>query len=392
MNILENLTDKSNLQKLWSIFPSARLVGGAVRDLLIKRPVSDIDMATPEAPDLILDKLKKAEIKAIPTGIAHGTITAIVNHCSYEITTLRKDIKTDGRHAQVAWTDNWQEDAARRDFTINALYCDQTGKIWDFYQGQEDLVQGRVRFIGEAEARINEDFLRILRFFRFYARYGQGKPNKDAIKAIQKYAMDLRLLSAERIWSELQKIITGPKANEIISMMDDYKVLPVVMPFDYSLHNFDQLIRIGVPSEVIVRLAGLVKVEAYQVSRQLKLSRQQTKFLQALQKPLPLSVYDTDKQLIQFRADYDLDVLLGKSWLEQIKTDSSEHILWTQWRERVALIPQPVFPLSGKDLLALGIEKGPVMGKTLYQIRKWWLDGGCIATIKECIEWFKNHT
>ncbi|MCT6895828.1 MAG: CCA tRNA nucleotidyltransferase, partial [Commensalibacter sp.] len=181
MNILDKLPDQSkkDLKKLWDIFPDARLVGGVVRDLLVQKPISDIDIATMDLPDRIIEKLSRAGIKGIPTGIEHGTVTAIINHHSYEITTLRKDIKTDGRHAKVVWTQDWREDAARRDFTINALYCDKNGKLWDYFHGQEDLSLGHVRFVGTAHERIAEDFLRILRYFRFYARYGKTQPDLD---------------------------------------------------------------------------------------------------------------------------------------------------------------------------------------------------------------------
>lgn len=392
MNILENLPNKGNLQKLWTIFPMARLVGGVVRDLLVKKSVADIDIATPDSPDMILQKLQNAGIKAIPTGIAHGTITAILNHCPYEITTLRRDVKTDGRHAAVEWTDNWQEDAARRDFTINALYCDQAGKIWDFYQGQEDLLSGKVRFIGVANERIKEDFLRILRFFRFYARYGQGRPDSQAVKAIQYNLKGLKSLSAERIWSELQKIIIGPRADEMMGMMDRYGVLPIVIPFEYSLTSFNQVIQAGIPAEPIIRLAGLIKKDVVQVAKHLKLSRRQGKFLAALHKSLSLSPYDTDKQLMRLKANYDLDLLIGKSWLEQAKDIKRQSSSWNQWRARVTSMSQPVFPLTGKDLLEFGIPKGPIIGEILQEIRKWWLEEGCNVTKEECIEWFKNHT
>lgn len=392
MNILMDFPDQENLQKLWSLFPSARLVGGAVRDMLIKRPVADVDMATPDSPERVLDKLRHAGIRAIPTGMQHGTVTALFNHRPYEITTLRRDVKTDGRHAQVLWTDDWQEDAARRDFTINALYCDRNGTLWDYHQGYADLLQGKIRFIGVPQLRIAEDFLRILRYFRFYARYGAGPPDSEAMQAIRDHAKSLTLLSAERIWVELQKILTGPVADEMVYMMDHVGVLPVILPFGYSVDSFSAMVRAGTPPEGILRLSGLVTAQSSVVASQLRISRKQERLLSGLQNPLTLSVKDSDRRLTQLRAIHDLELLLGKSWLVQAGEKHADPVLWEEWRKRVAAIPRAKFPLSGRDLVRLGMGTGPRLGERLRQIKGWWLQGGCVATAEECLEWFKRHT
>ncbi|MBH9973209.1 CCA tRNA nucleotidyltransferase [Commensalibacter melissae] len=394
MNILDKLPDQSkkDLKKLWDIFPNARLVGGVVRDLLVQKSISDIDIATMDLPDRIIEKLSRAGIKGIPTGIEHGTVTAIINHHSYEITTLRKDIKTDGRHAKVVWTQDWQEDAARRDFTINALYCDKNGKLWDYFHGQEDLSLGHVRFVGTAHERIAEDFLRILRYFRFYARYGKTQPDLDAVNAIQFYATQLDTLSAERVWSELRKIITGPRAGDVLNLMDRYGVLTVLMPFGYRLDPFVKLISAGVPDNAIIRLSALIKGSATIVAKKFKLSSKDAKFLSRLEKPLSLKADVSDKRLVQLKALYSLDVLIGQSWLEQIKHRDDDFILWDKWRKRVIDIPTPVFPVKGKDLIELGVEKGPIMGKILESVKIWWIDGGCYASALDCIEWLKRHS
>lgn len=174
--LIEGLSDRQRalLHVLWRILPQARLVGGVVRDLLVGRRVADIDMAVPLAPEQVMERLRAAGVVAVPTGLAHGTVTAVVDGLPCEITTLRRDLLTDGRHAVVAWTDDWQQDAARRDFTFNALFLDQVGRLYDWFGGQADLRAGCVRFVGDAQSRIEEDALRILRFFRFQARYGKG--------------------------------------------------------------------------------------------------------------------------------------------------------------------------------------------------------------------------
>lgn len=386
MRLLDRLPYQEDLRVLWSIFPQARLVGGVVRDLLLDRPSADIDLATPEIPDVIFRKLRDANIKAIPTGIAHGTVTAIVNHHAYEITTLRKDIRTDGRHAEVVWTDSWQEDAARRDFTVNALYCDQHGKLWDYFTGQEDLAQGRLRFVGDAYQRISEDFLRILRFFRFYARYGKGQPDQEALLAIQHYAASLDRLSAERIWMEFQKILCGPKADAMLLMMDATGVLKKILPYGYDLVFFRNLIHENPPLDEILRLAGVVKGNLALLAKHLKFSRKQEKKLSSLLTPLSLSFTDSDMELRRLKASFSLEILIGKSWIEQALGKGIDASEWQSWRERVVSIPQPVFPLTGKDLLEVDIDTGPEMGRLLKAIQAWWLQDGCQADRETCLK------
>ncbi|MES2058932.1 MAG: CCA tRNA nucleotidyltransferase, partial [Pseudomonadota bacterium] len=199
---------------------NARFVGGAVRDTLLGIDVADVDIATPLAPDDVLDQLRAAGIRAIPTGLAHGTITAVLPDGSpVEVTTLRRDVSTDGRHAIVAFTDDWREDAARRDFTMNALYADPlTGEVFDYFGGREDLAAQRVRFIGDPLQRIAEDHLRILRFFRFHARFGD-EPDAAGLTACAARANDLMALSRERIAAELVKLLVAVHAVRVVDLM-----------------------------------------------------------------------------------------------------------------------------------------------------------------------------
>lgn len=391
MSILEKLSCINALNQLWDCLPQARLVGGVVRDLLANKPIADIDIATPEPPEAVMATLQKAGITVIPTGLSHGTVTALIDHTPYEITTLRKDIVTDGRHAQVVWTDDWQEDAARRDFTINAMFCDRDGKVWDFYQGQQDLLSGVVRFVGNAKERIEEDVLRSLRFFRFYARYGKEPINTEAVTAIQQTTNLLKTLSAERVWSEIQRILIGPMADGIVQQMDQYGVLEEIFPFGYQLSFFQKMVRLDAPKDAVLRLSGLVSASSQIVAKQLRLSRKQEKLLSAFQQDSEVSLENTEMQKRQLRAEYDLEILIGQSWIKQTASVIEDSEQWNQWRHSVSLIERPIFPVMGQDLIQLGVHPGPIIGNSLKIIKDWWLKNGCYASQEECLKWFKGH-
>jgi poly(A) polymerase/tRNA nucleotidyltransferase (CCA-adding enzyme) len=193
-----------------TVLPEARLVGGVVRDVLAGRAPTDVDLTTPQPPDAVMRMLQRAGIRAVPTGIDHGTVTAVVEGRGFEVTTLRRDVETDGRHALVAFTDDWRADAARRDFTINAMSATRDGAVFDYFGGVADLQAGIVRFVGDPATRIAEDYLRILRFFRFLARYGGALPDLAALGAIRAGLPGLAQLSAERVWRELTSILAAP--------------------------------------------------------------------------------------------------------------------------------------------------------------------------------------
>src|SRR5215470_14951797 len=223
----------------------ARFVGGCVRDALLGRPVADIDIATPAPPDRVLALLARAGIRALPTGIAHGTVTALADRRHFEITTLRHDVSTDGRRAVVAFTADWAADAARRDFTINALFCDAEGRVYDHVGGLADLAARRVRFVGDARTRIREDVLRLLRFFRFYAQLGVPPPDEAALAAAGELAPLLPLLSGERVRAELLRLLASPDPAAVLRLMQAHGVLAHLLP----------------PGLDLDRLAGLVAVE-----------------------------------------------------------------------------------------------------------------------------------
>jgi poly(A) polymerase/tRNA nucleotidyltransferase (CCA-adding enzyme) len=368
--------DDPALAPILAALPNARLVGGCVRDWLAGRPVTDTDLATPEPPESVLAALQAANLRAIPTGLAHGTITAISKGCPFEITTLRRDIRTDGRHAEVAWTDDWQQDAARRDFTINAMSLDRTGHLHDYFAGAADLSAGRVRFVGEAGRRIAEDYLRVLRFFRFHARYGRGEPDADAAQAISASTNGLGILSPERVWSELKRILALPDPIPTLSLMHRLGVLEAVLSEARDLPHLSRLVEAGAPPDPLLRLAALLTGDPNALAARLRLANAERDRLAQLKSgPVP-SADDDDATLRRLLADEPTDLLVDRTWLQGI--DGSV-------RRRLSAQARPVFPLEGRDALALGMTPGPGVGLALAEIRRWWLERGCIDGRAECL-------
>ena len=355
------------VQSLLTVLPSARLVGGCVRDALAGQPSADIDLATPQLPEAVAAALAGANIRAIPTGIAHGTVTALIEGRPFEITTLRRDVLTDGRHAEVAWTDDWQEDAARRDFTINAMSLSPDGTLHDYFGGADDLRAGRVRFVGAAATRVAEDYLRILRFFRFQARYGAGAPDPEALAAIKAGVGGIARLSAERVWSELKRILQAPDPTAALRLMDATGVLAATVPEGAVPVELGHL-----PPDPVLRTAAILTGKRAAFAARLKLSMAETTRLLALQGPPP---WGDDADLRRQLADTDPEVLLGRSLLAGQPEDL---------RDRIRAIPRPIFPLEGRDALAIGIPPGPAIGALLREIRAWWLAGGCVADATVC--------
>ena len=360
------------VQQLFAVLPGARLVGGCVRDRVAGLGSADIDLASPLPPGDAAAALRAAGVRVIPTGLAHGTVTALIDGRPFEVTTLRRDLVTDGRHAEVAWTDDWREDAARRDFTINAMSLSQDGVLHDYFGGEADLREHRVRFVGNARTRVAEDTLRILRFFRFYARYGATPPDADAVAAIQEGLGGLARLSAERVWSELKRILQVPNPMAALHLMQQTGVLGATVPEVASLHDVAHL-----PVDPVLRLAALMAVRGDSFSVRLKLSTAEAVYLDALQTaPDPRG---NDDDLRRLLADHALPVLTGRTWLGRDPPAAAEAM-----RQRLRTIPTPAFPLEGRDVLALGQPPGPAVGALLRGVRTWWLDHGCTATADEC--------
>ncbi|MFC7736649.1 CCA tRNA nucleotidyltransferase [Roseomonas sp. GCM10028921] len=380
--------------------PGSRAVGGAVRDALAGRPVADTDVAAPLPPGEIAARLTAAGLKVHETGLAHGTVTAVLDGEPVEVTSLRRDVVTDGRHAVVEWTTDWREDAARRDFTINALSLSAGGDLWDYFGGREDLAAGRVRFVGDPATRLAEDHLRALRYFRFQARYGRGEPDPAAVAAIRGAVGSLSRLSAERVWSELKRLLAAPEPSVAVALMEETGVLPAVLGpacLGASGH-LRALSEIGAPPDPMLRFDALLTYGAAEAARRLKASNEEVQRLVARYRAghdiLPVQPEiaaggPDDDALRRLLAGQPLDRLLDAAWLRQAVNrawgwEGPGDEAWARFRSRLSVLPRPVFPLQGRDALALGMRPGPEMGRLLAETRRWWLEGGCTASAEAC--------
>jgi poly(A) polymerase len=373
------------LAAVLAALPDARIVGGAVRDHLAGRPVADVDLGTALTPEAVTAALVAAGLRAVPTGLAHGTVTALSGGHGFEVTTLRRDIETDGRHAVVAFTDDWRADAARRDFTINAMSMSRDGVVYDYFSGRADLAAGVVRFVGDPATRIAEDALRILRFFRFRARFGRGAPDPAALAAIGGGLAGLASLSAERVWNELSRILTVQDPTAAVRLMERTGVLGAILPAGTDVAALARLVDAGAPADALLRLAALTGdasgAEPAALADRLRLSGQERAALTALRAGPPPSPDADGPALRRALADIPAAVLIGRAWLA-----GGGDPAWSVLRGRLAAMPRPEFPLEGRDVLALGLAEGPRVGALLRAVRGWWLDGGCVADAASCRE------
>ncbi len=367
------------LAGLLDVLPEARVVGGAVRDTLADRPFVDVDLASPLPPEAAMERLKKAGIAVVPTGLAHGTVTAVLAGRPIEITTLRRDVETDGRHAVVAFTDDWREDAARRDFTINALSMTRDGAIFDYFGGLADLRDGRLRFVGNPADRVAEDYLRVLRFFRFFARYGAVEPDEATLNALRDAVPRLRSLSVERVWNELLRILAAPDPVPAVVLMGRLGVLAAVVPEGADVSALRRVVSRGAPADGLLRLAALLTGDGLTLATRLKLSLAERDRLLAL-RTVPLArPEDDDAALRRLLADTPAELLVDRTWLA-----GGDGTAWDLLRERLRSSEAPVFPLEGRDVVSLGVPQGPRVGEILRAVRAWWLDGGCTADRDTC--------
>ena len=353
--------------------PDARLVGGCVRDSLAGLAVADIDLATPQPPDSVIRAAAAAGLKAVPTGLDHGTVTLVSGGRGFEVTTLRRDVATDGRHATVAFTDDWRADAARRDFTINAMSMTRDGQVFDYFGGVADLHAGRVRFVGDPATRIAEDYLRILRFFRFWARFGRGDPDTPAAAAIAAGVAGLARLSPERVWSELRRILDLPDPSATVRLMDRLGVLAAVIPEGAAPERLARLVARGAPADRMLRLAALLDGPPTAFADRLRLSGAERDLLMALRADDgPPAATDT-AGLRRALALAPRPVVEGRLWL----AGAEPEIL-----SRLAATETPVFALRGRDLTDAGIPPGPAVGELLESVRGWWLAQGCRGDVR----------
>jgi poly(A) polymerase len=373
---------------------TARFVGGCVRDALVGRPIRDVDIATPLSPQRVTALLEKAGLKAVPTGIEHGTITAVADRTGIEVTTLRLDIETDGRRAKVAFTDDWQADAARRDLTINALSADAGGKVHDYFGGLEDLAAGRVRFVGDPAQRITEDHLRLLRFFRFHADYAIGPFDDAAVRAAQELAPNLKSLSGERLRQETLRLLVAQRGAEVWGEMLGLGIVEHYLPWATSLDRLRAVAELeqrhGLVPDPVRRLAALTMTGCgREVAGRLKLSRAEGDriiALDAARDPFDAaSARDVRRQIYAWGNDGARDRLL-LDWTDRIDGASGATAL-----AEIARWPRPRLPLKGADLVKLGVPEGPRIGEILGKVERWWIGQDFGPNRAACLAFARNQ-
>ena len=386
-----------NIKFLFKIFKKnneeTRFIGGCVRDLIIKKKESyDVDLATTLKPNEIIEVLKKKKIKVIKSGFSHGTVIAILNKEKFEITTLRKDIKTDGRHAKVKFTKDWFVDSNRRDFTVNAMSCDFNGNLYDYHNGLKDLKEGRIKFIGDSKKRIKEDFLRILRYFRFYAYYGKNNIEKNQINTFKNLSSNLKKLSSERLYYEFEKILLSNNAYKVIKLMQNSGVLKyIIFNKNYierikSLNKFNKinhLIDFSTRLAIILNKKNLLKV-----SRNLKLSKAENNKINKiikLNKSFNFKDFEKNKSKYVYYYGHEiLQSLLIYNFFKHTSNSKVEKYLRIIYSVKNLKIPN--LPIYGKDIIRFGIKPGPKIGKLIKFIESWWILNNFKPSKKECLK------
>lgn len=378
-----------SLQRVFAIVAGAggeaRVAGGAVRNALLDEPIGDIDIATTLQPQEIMTAFKAAGLSVHPTGIEHGTVTVVVDHKPYEITTLRRDVETDGRRAVVAFTDNWKEDALRRDFTINALYCDAAGIIHDHVDGYADIQRKRIIFVGTPAARIREDNLRILRFFRFLAAYEKMTADQASLATCVRMKKGLLELSAERIAREMFKLLVGPKAVPVLKLMAKHKVLKLIVPHTDEFRVIGRL-----PPDPLLRSFALAK-KPESLREAWRLSNNQAKRVEYLLQGTALTpkLRENEQQKLLY-------AMGSEAWRDSV------HLAWAKsrasqtdraWQRMLKLSSRwmpPSFPVTGRDLLDLGFPSGPDLGRELKRLEDYWIGTDFKSTKDELLESIKG--
>ncbi|MDO3442571.1 CCA tRNA nucleotidyltransferase [Agrobacterium sp. V1] len=388
--------EKPALKRIFTLLNAdggeVRIVGGAVRNALMDLPVVDVDMATTLTPDVVVERAKAAGIKSVPTGIEHGTVTLVIDGEGFEVTTLRRDVETNGRHAQVAFGTDWQTDAERRDLTINALYANEKGEIIDLIDGLPDVETRTVRFIGDAAMRIAEDYLRILRFFRFFAHYGSGRPDADGLRASARAKDKLGTLSAERVWSETKKLLSARDPSRALLWMRQSGVLAEILPETekWGIDAIHGLVTteqsLGWTVDPMLRLAAIVppdKDRLAALAARLRLSKAEAGYLAnwASAPAIDPEMKETALDRLLYRQGVEGVRTRLKLALASARADLSAGDAAMQKVARLSTLltraekfKKPGFPLSGADVMAAGVEAGPKVGEVLKNLEEKWID------------------
>ena len=361
-----------------------RYCGDAVSDALAGiDTVSDVDLATPDPPETVMRLAASAGLTTRPTGVDHGTVTVVAGARSFEVTTLRRDVESFGRKAKVAFTDDWREDAARRDFTINALYADPDGTVTDYFDGIADLAAGRVRFIGDPVERIREDALRILRFFRFHARFGRTAPDVEALTACRTLAPLTGSLSGERIRQELFRLLAGPRPDYAVRLMLEAHVLATVLPQATRIERLSRLFAIDPAGDPLRRLGALLEDGADSASRRLRLSNAETRRLVEMCPPLTLSPDADAKARRRTLYAYEAGRVRDSAWLALATSGDPRYRAWI---DEADAWQRPRLPVGGDDAQGLGLPKGPALGQALRRVEDAWIASDFALDRESCLK------
>ena len=399
MDQLKKILQLPEVEKIFNAFgeSSVFLVGGCVRDTLMNKLVTDIDFATPCEPLEVIEILNKSKINYVDIGIKFGTVTAILNDKKYEITSFRKDISTDGRHAEVEFSKEMEADAARRDFTINALYVDKDFKVYDFYNGQEDLKNSILRFIGDPQARIKEDYLRIMRFFRFLASNSTQSLDDDLLTILKAEAPNLSIISKERLWDEFTEILKSESPIAVLKLMQENSIFENISEGLKIEESFESLISIESKIKYvdpILRLSLLFDNNSKKIENfvnNFPLSSKESKAL--------LQLGEMNEKIVSYLSMKEVRFLLYKigvvnfknqivlNWARDVQ--NKNEVNWRSLYEMANTWERPEFEMKAKDVLGMGIDEGPLVSKILNELEKWWAENDFIDDKFSLIERLK---
>ena len=389
---------KQSLQTLLTLLQEggeeARVNGGAVRNAIMEMPVNDVDVSSTLVPRDVMLRMKSAGHKVVPTGIEHGTVTVVVEGEPYEVTTLRSDVETDGRHAKVLYGRDWEADARRRDLTMNALYCDADGKVFDPLGGMPDVLSKTVRFIDDAETRIREDYLRILRFFRFFAWYGQFRPDAEGLKACARLKEELSSLSVERVWMELSKLFAAPDPSRAILWMRQTGVLTAVLPESekWGIDNLQPLMKFEQENnwapDSLLRMMSILPPNVDKmadIAARLKLPNKVRDRLVGFAKTTAPNADWKQPEFEQWLYRQDPQGAEDRLRLSAIVIDApaKKRLRQLKWLKR---FERPIFPVKGQDLLNQGMQSGPQVSEILKKLESDWVESGFKLTRDALLE------
>ncbi len=399
MDQLKKILQLPEVEKIFNAFgeSSIFLVGGCVRDTLMNKLVTDIDFATPCEPLEVIEILNKSKINYVDIGIKFGTVTAILNDKKYEITSFRKDISTDGRHAEVEFSKEMEADAARRDFTVNALYADKDCKIYDFFNGQEDLKNNFLRFIGDPQARIKEDYLRIMRFFRFLTSYDAQSLDDNLLSILKEEVKNLSIISKERLWDEFTEILKAENPLSVLKLMQENSIFENISEDLKIEKSFENLI--SIESKIkhvdhILRLSLLFDNNSKKIENFINNFPLSTKESKAL-----LELGGMNEKIVSYLSMKEVRFLLYKigvsnfknqiilNWVRDVQ--NKNEVNWRSLYEMANAWERPEFEMKAKDVLGMGIDEGPLVGKILSELEEWWAENDFIDDKFSLIERLK---